>query len=143
MRADQLAQIDLASHERGYPVLEQITQQLVGAAVLTPQATAGDLWLTDGTRRELAEVVIPNNNLTRLQPRLIAHLPEGGPGHDRQVRLFGDSGQATLHRLHVAVVALGGVGGLIVETLSRLGVGQIQAVTRLIIPGRPACGATA
>ena len=35
--------IDLASHERGYPALRQITSQIVGGLVVTPQAATGDL----------------------------------------------------------------------------------------------------
>jgi hypothetical protein len=50
--------IDLASHERGYPALHRITGQPVGALVLTTQAATGDLWLPDGTRDALTEVVV-------------------------------------------------------------------------------------
>jgi len=48
--------IDLASHERGYPTLCQITGQLVGGLVLTEHAMIGDLWLPDGTRAPLTDV---------------------------------------------------------------------------------------
>lgn len=119
--------VDRASHERGYPALRQITGQLVGGLVFTPQAAAGDLWLPDGQRRTLAEVVIPANNLIRLQPRP-ASTAAADPLHDRQARLFGDRGQETLARLRVAVVGLGGVGSLIVELLARLGVGHLVLI---------------
>lgn len=119
--------VDLASHERGYPALNQITGQLVGALVFTPQAAAGDLWLPDGTRRDLAEVVVPDNNIIRLRPR--PALPSMvDPLRDRQARLFGDRGQETFSRLRVAVVGLGGVGSLIVELLARLGIGGLVLI---------------
>ena len=35
--------VDMASHERGYPALRQLTGQIVGGLVLTPHAAAGDL----------------------------------------------------------------------------------------------------
>ena len=60
--------VDLASHERGYPALVQITNRIVGGLVFSPHAAAGDLWLLDGTRTPLAEVVVPGGNLLRLRP---------------------------------------------------------------------------
>jgi molybdopterin/thiamine biosynthesis adenylyltransferase len=121
------SRIDLASHERGYPALKQITGQLVGAVVFTPQAAAGDLWLPDDTRASLAEVVIPDNNLIRLRPQP-APPAQADPHHGRQALLFGDRGQETLTRMRVAVVGLGGVGSLIVELLARLGVGELVLI---------------
>jgi hypothetical protein len=118
---------DLASHERGYPALRQITGQVVGGVVFTPWAAAGDLWLPDGTRVPLAEVVIPASNLIRLRPRPASH-PGADPRYDRQVRLFGDRGQDTFARLRVGVVGLGGVGSVIVELLARLGVGHLVLI---------------
>ncbi|WP_439663829.1 ThiF family adenylyltransferase [Lentzea sp. HUAS TT2] len=119
--------VDFASHERGYPALRQITGQVVGAVVFTPQAAAGDLWLRDGARAELAEVIVPGNNLIRLRPRL-APATVSDLRYDRQARLFGDQGQETFNRLRVAVVGLGGVGSMLVEFLSRLGVGHLVLI---------------
>ena len=119
--------IDMASHERGYPALQQITGQLIGGVVLTPQAAAGDLWLADGSRADLAELVIPGGNLVRLRP-LPAQPTTTDPAYDRQARLFGDRGQETLSRLHVAVAGLGGAGSIITEFLARLGVGELVLI---------------
>jgi len=121
------SRIDLASHERGYPTLRQVTGQLVGALVLTPMAAAGDLWLPDGTRASLAEVVVPGHNVLRLHPRPI-HASSAGPKHRRQALVLGDSGQEVLARLRVGVVGLGGVGSMVVELLSRLGVGELVLI---------------
>ena len=119
--------IDLASHERGYPALRQIAEQIVGALVATPHAAAGDLWLPDGTRAELAELVIPGGNLIRLRPRP-AETEHSDSLYDRQAKIFGDQGQQTLRRLRVAVVGLGGVGSIVVEFLARLGVGELVLI---------------
>ncbi|WP_309236681.1 ThiF family adenylyltransferase [Micromonospora sp. S-DT3-3-22] len=121
------SRIDLASHERGYPALRQITGQVVGGLVLTAQAAAGDLWLPDGSRVDLAEVVIPSGNLIRLRPRP-ARAGRAELLHDRQARLFGQLGQESLSRLRVAVVGLGGVGSILVEFLARLGVGGLVLI---------------
>ncbi|ROR43495.1 ThiF family adenylyltransferase [Kitasatospora cineracea] len=121
------SEIDLASHERGYPSLSQISGQVVGALVITDHAAAGDLWLPDGRREELAETIIPTGNLLRLRSQ---PAEEGRPDslHDRQARLLGDLGQETLRRLRVAVVGLGGVGSILVEELARLGVGELVLI---------------
>ncbi|MCC8251555.1 ThiF family adenylyltransferase [Saccharothrix sp. NEAU-S10] len=70
---------------------------------------------------------MPDNNVLRPQPRP-AEPPARDPEYDRQSRLFGDRGQETLRRLHVAVVGLGGVGSVVVELLARLGVGRLVLI---------------
>jgi molybdopterin-synthase adenylyltransferase len=47
---------------------------------------------------------------------------------DRQVRAFGAEGQATLHRMTVAVVGLGGTGSLVAQQLAHLGVGRLTFI---------------
>jgi len=100
----------------------------VGGLVFTPHAAAGDLWLPDGTRAALAEVVIPAGNLLRLRPSPASAAAAADPRWDRQARLFGDLGQQTLRRLRVAVVGVGGVGSILVELLARLGVGHLVLI---------------
>ncbi|KOV96345.1 MULTISPECIES: ThiF family adenylyltransferase [unclassified Streptomyces] len=121
---------DLASHERGYPALTQISNTPVCGLVLTPQAAAGDLFHPDGTRTHLAEVVIPANNLLRLRPQPAAASPAGTTraSYDRQVRIFGDLGQQTFQSMRAAVIGLGGVGTLITEYLARLGIGHLVLI---------------
>ncbi|MGW1810812.1 ThiF family adenylyltransferase [Streptomyces sp. NPDC001393] len=120
----QFSRVDLASHERGYATLRQISGQAVGGLVVTPHAAAGDLWLPDGSRTSLSETVVPTGNMLRLRPSP-ASPAASDPVWDRQARLLGDHGQETLARLRVAVVGLGGVGSILVEELARLGVGQL------------------
>jgi len=45
---------------------------------------------------------------------------------DRQIEAFGEKTQKILGRLHVGVVGAGGTGSLIIEQLTRLGVGEIS-----------------
>ncbi|MGW0800615.1 ThiF family adenylyltransferase [Streptomyces sp. NPDC002692] len=135
--AVRFSSTDLASHQRGYPAIQQITGAPVCALVLAEQAAAGEVWLPDGSRSPLAEIVIPGNNLIRLRPspELSPPLPggsveEGGPAHlyDRQVRIFGDVGQRTFQQMNIAIVGLGGIGTLLTEYLARLGVGHLILV---------------
>lgn len=123
------SRVDLASHERGYPALRKITGQVVGGLVFTPRAAAGDLWLPDGTRDTMTEVIVPGGNLIRLTPAAAA-VSSSDARHDRQARLFGDRGQQAFGRMRVAVVGLGGVGSLITELLARLGVGHLVLIDR-------------
>ena len=44
--------------------------------------------------------------------------------YDRQIRMFGKTGQALLAKCRVAIIGLGGIGSLLAEYLSRLGVGE-------------------
>ncbi|MFI7590232.1 ThiF family adenylyltransferase [Micromonospora sp. NPDC049359] len=105
------------------PLADAVIGLLTGRGlVLTAQAAAGDLWLSDGSRVDLAEVVIPSGNLIRLRPRP-ARAGTAELLHDRQARRFGQLGQESLSRLRVAVVGLGAVGSILVEFLARLGVG--------------------
>ncbi|MGB8020002.1 MAG: ThiF family adenylyltransferase [Candidatus Nanopelagicales bacterium] len=121
------SRIDLESHERGYPAIRQITGQVVGAVVCTPQAAAGDLWLPDGTRAPLAELVIPGAQLRRLRPAP-ARPVSVDAAFDRQTRLFGDLGQACFREMTVAIVGLGGVGSIVGEYLARLGIGHLVLI---------------
>ncbi|MGC4855087.1 ThiF family adenylyltransferase [Micromonospora sp. DT4] len=110
------------------PLADAVIGLLTGRGlILTAQAAAGDLWLSDGSRVDLAEVVIPSGNLIRLRPRPAC----AGTAeflHDRQARRFGQLGQESLSRLRVAVVGLGGVGSILVEFLARLGVGGLVLI---------------
>lgn len=123
----RFSRTDLTSHERGYPALRAISGQPVGAVVFAPAAAAGDLWLPSGDRVELAEVVIPGNNLIRLQPRP-TKAATTDPTWDRQTRLFGDRGQQNLNRLRVAIVGAGGAGSIITEFIARMGIGSLVLV---------------
>ncbi len=119
--------VDLASHERGYPALLDITNQVVGALVLASHAVAGDIWLPGAGRADVATTTVLGENILTFAPA-----PQRIEGHrhqdDRQARLFGDPGQAILRRSKVGVVGVGGAGMLAVEWLARLGVGHLVAV---------------
>lgn len=120
---------DLASHERGYPALLDITDgPPVGGLVFATGAVAGDLWQPDRSRVQLERAVVPGQPIVRLHPQPPAPPAAAGEGYDRQARLFGDRGQALLAGLKVGIIGLGGAGSLVNEYLARLGVGEIIAI---------------
>lgn len=120
---------DLASHERGYPALGQISRsQIIGGLVFATEAIAGDLWMPDGSRVALDRAVVVGSRRQELWPAPPARPPRRDAAYDRQARLFGDRGQAVLGRLKVGVIGAGGAGSLINEYLARLGVGQIVLI---------------
>ena len=53
---------------------------------------------------------------------------EASDTHDRQIRAFGQAGQARIAALKVAIVGLGGTGSLIVQQLAHLGVRRFVLV---------------
>lgn len=116
---------DLASHQRGYPALLSIADDLpVGALVFASNAIAGDVWLPGGGRVALESARVvgrPQRSLFPSPPRHTAVETT----YDRQARLFGDRGQDLLSAQKVGVMGAGGAGSLLVEYLSRLGVGHI------------------
>jgi hypothetical protein len=118
--------IDLDSHVRGYPALLQISRGMpVGALVAGRHSLQADVWLADGTRLELEEAVVVGCTVLRLTPGLQHISSEISENYDRQVRMFGMAGQQILARSRVGIVGLGGIGSLVAEYLSRLGVGQV------------------
>jgi hypothetical protein len=120
--------VDLATHERGFPALLDICGgRPVGALVFADGAVAGDIWTPQG-RYPLQETIIVGPTRRRLTP---APERQAGPASgrfDRQVRLFGDAGQAVLGCARVAIIGLGGVGILLAEYLGRLGVGEFVLI---------------
>ena len=120
--------IDIDSHKRGYPALLDIGRGVpVGALVYGRRSVAADIWLPDGSRRSLGTYRIIGNGISRLysQPR---RARRSNSEHDRQVQMFGTTGQQILNASKVAVIGLGGVGSLVAEYLARLGVGNLVLV---------------
>ena len=115
---------DMASHERGYPALLDIAQEMpVGALVFAESAAEGDLWFPDGHRASLSHAAIIGQRRHLLFPKPQARASSIGM-FDRQSRLFGDAGQELLKRTRVGIVGLGGAGSVLAELLGRLGVGE-------------------
>lgn len=120
---------DLASHERGYPaLLDILAGPPVGGLVFAPRAVAGDIWVEVSQRLRLERIDVVGRLPERLFPQPPAVPPGVSTQWNRQVRLFGDAGQALLGQLKVAIVGAGGAGSLINEYLSRLGVGHLMVI---------------
>jgi hypothetical protein len=127
---------DFGSHERGYPALLDIGRGVpVGALVLAEEAIAGDLWLPGGERLALDHAKVIGRRVTRYGPGAGRRSAPAAARFDRQARLFGDAGQAILKDLRVGIIGCGGVGMLLVEYLSRLGVGHRWPIAALIATG--------
>ena len=127
-RRVKFSRVDLESHERGYPALLDIGRGVpVGALVYGRRSVAADIWLPDGSRRSLGTYRVVGHQSTRLYSQRPRNR-ESDPEHDRQVRMFGAAGQHILQASKVAVVGLGGVGSLVAEYLSRLGVGNLVLI---------------
>jgi hypothetical protein len=121
--------VDLKSHVRGYPALRDIGRGVpVGALVFGYRSVAADVWLPEGPRASLREFRVIGSGISRFYSYRGQAKVAGAPEFDRQVRMFGALGQATLKKAKVAIVGLGGVGSLVSEYLARLGVGELVLI---------------
>jgi molybdopterin/thiamine biosynthesis adenylyltransferase len=73
-------------------------------------------------------VAIVGPNLRPLFPEPVKGVAATDPVYDRHVRMFGDLGQQRLKELKVGVISAGGGGSLLLQMLSRLGVGHIVTI---------------
>lgn len=122
----QFSNVDLASQERGYPALIDISRgRPVGALVFAQRAVAGQIWLSAAQKHPLSHAIILSRRREILTdtPKQEATIID--PMYHRQSLLLGDAGVALLRQLHVGVIGAGGVGSLLIEYLARLGVGHI------------------
>ena len=121
--------IDLHSHELGYPALLDITRGgPVGALVFGKRAVAGDIWCSGKRRVDLSRADVIGRSLLTLTSEPPPESPAVDQRFDRQVRMFGHSGQAILSQARVAIIGLGGGGSILAEFLARLGVGRFVLV---------------
>lgn len=119
---------DLASHQRGYPALLDITcGGPVGALVFAENAVAGEIWTRNGTR-PLDSMTVVGLNLRELFPAPPRQVSALDVMFHRQSLVFGEVGQQRLAKAKVGIIGLGGVGSLVNEVLARVGVGEIVAV---------------
>jgi molybdopterin/thiamine biosynthesis adenylyltransferase len=124
-----LSRDDLNAHERIFSHLLDITDADAVCGIAFGQAAAaGEVWRRSGAREPLDQVRVvgPNVTLVHDAPRNPARPADAR--YDRQVRMFGEAGQARLRGLHVAVIGAGGGGSILIEQLAHLGVGHITAV---------------
>jgi molybdopterin/thiamine biosynthesis adenylyltransferase len=61
-------------------------------------------------------------------PEIATALGKSDDRHDRQIRAFGEQGQAVLRSLTVAIVGLGGTGSVAAQQLAHLGVGAFVLI---------------
>ncbi len=91
----------------------------------------GRFWGYDGTMFPVDRIDVIGRAIEFIAP--YGSRGRSGPGpnapmYDRQVRTFGEAGQALLRSLRVAIVGAGGTGSAVFEQLVRLGVGEILVV---------------
>ena len=122
---------DMASHERGYPTLLALNGAPVGGLVLAEHALAGDIWFTDGHRRPVETTVVVGPSMDVIDRRH-ARGDDGTSARRRQLArqalVFGDAGNDRMKRLKVGIVGAGGIGMLIIQALSRLGIGHFVII---------------
>lgn len=129
-RSVEFSDVDLASHERGYPALLDIVKGMpVGALVFGRRSLQIDLWWSKTERSKLKHCTVVSSRVQRLYSSPV-QTPKTAyrPSIDRQVRFLGEAGQAQLASLKVAIVGLGGVGSMVAQDMARLGVGELLLI---------------
>jgi molybdopterin/thiamine biosynthesis adenylyltransferase len=125
---------DVESHERGYPALLGIGKGVpVGALVYGRRAVEADIWMPGGERLSLKEYRVIGSGIRRLYASPPTRAPNANRRTDRQARMFGAAGQSLLAEAKIAIIGLGGVGSLLSEYASRLGIGHLVLVDPDII----------
>lgn len=119
---------DFASHERAYPTILGLTGQPVGGLVVARRAVAGDLYLPGGARTPLGRAVVVGSRRDVLRPAPDRSDPAIDALYHRQALLYGTAGQRILADAKVAIIGAGGMGMLLVQSMSRLGVGHLVVV---------------
>jgi len=122
---------DMESHERGYPTLLALNGSPVGGLVLASHALAGDIWFSDGQRQQVHATVVVGPAMDVMTDGT-RHADDGTIGsaetHARQALVFGDAGNDRMKRLKVGIVGAGGIGMLLIQALSRLGIGHFVII---------------
>lgn len=120
--------VDIASHESSALALLQIADGMpVGWLVFAEQAVAGDIWFPDGDRRALSFLSVSGKASIKISDGYKKRKAHASL-FDRQIKIFGKAGQSLLAEQKVGIIGLGGVGSLLNQTVSRLGVKHIVAV---------------
>lgn len=122
--AVSFSQIDDAGERLVMPSLFARASKSVHASLVMGQTSqAGRIWTANSDKPK------PIDRLTEVGSEVRFH---GEPINDdvddrfdRSVRAFGNAGQATLRKLHIGIVGLGGTGSIVAEQIAHLGVGQI------------------
>jgi molybdopterin/thiamine biosynthesis adenylyltransferase len=120
--------VDLASQQRGYPALIDITKGgPVGALVFAQNAVAGKIWRRSGTAN-LDSLIVVGRRMQHFYPSPQLAPLGVEPMYSRQSLLFGAAGQRLLRETKVGIIGLGGVGSLISQWLTHLGIGHIIGI---------------
>ena len=122
-RTDEMGHEEMVSHMSAVA-----PERPYGALVLGPDAVHGRVW-RDGEPSAIDAVTVlgptierwPGNGTPAADAGRSAG-PERPARHDRQVRAFGEDGQARIAGTRVAIAGLGGIGSLVAMQLAHLGV---------------------
>ena len=128
-RTDELGHEEMVAHMSAVA-----PERPYGALVLGPDAVHGRVW-RNGEPSAIGAVTVPGPRIERwpgdgTPPGRTARLAgaEGSARHDRQVRAFGEDGQARIAETRVAIAGLGGIGSFVSMQLAHLGVRDLVLI---------------
>lgn len=128
-RTDEMGHEEMVSH-----MTAVAPERPYGALVLGPDAVQGRVW-RGGEMSAIGAVVVLGPTIERRPgdgtPDEETDLSTGSATplrHERQVRAFGEAGQARIAETRVAIVGLGGIGSLVAMQLVHLGVRDLVLI---------------
>lgn len=99
----------------------------VASLLFSPTGIEGRVWpRVSGQSIPVSEIVVLADHIERHARDSGAILPD--PIYDRQIRAFGEEGQARIINAKVAVVGTGGTGSSVAEQLVRLGIRDLLLI---------------
>ncbi|MBI3892752.1 MAG: ThiF family adenylyltransferase [Candidatus Wallbacteria bacterium] len=107
--------------------------EVMGSLLLTPSGFRGRVWLPAGVPRPVSAITEVGRTVRRLWTKSDSesHLRASTAQiHDRQIRAFGQAGQALIEATRVGIVGVGGTGSPLAEQLVRLGVRDLLLIDR-------------
>jgi molybdopterin/thiamine biosynthesis adenylyltransferase len=109
----------------GVALVRRLAPRPVGALIVGPDGISARIYTSDSAQaavvRVLGDEIVTPDTSDRAQI-------SSATTHDRQVRAWGEAGQAQLAGAHVAVVGVGGTGSQVAVQLAHLGVQSFMLV---------------
>lgn len=107
--------------------------QLMGSLLLRPIGFEGRVWLPNGVAHPVSAITAVGRSIRQL--RTVGNADSAlrvasAQIHDRQIRAFGQAGQALVEATKVGIVGVGGSGSPLAEQFVRLGVRDLLLIDR-------------
>lgn len=142
-QAEHLAILKIHSHPTGYPQFSELDDKSdaklfpsihgwtddgfphASAIMLPGKKLVVRAWHHDGSTSPITRIVVVGENVEMPHSESVEHAPEFTKRH---AQIFGKKTTMLLRKMTVAVIGCSGTGSIVVEQLTRLGVGKLVLI---------------